>query len=88
MEHVFEPEQPAIPVVGHGTRSIAGADAFNRLAKHFRDVLPRRDRAIGFLEFARPTIDEGLRQLISRAPNQLGAPTSGEFQNEEPRTGS
>jgi sirohydrochlorin cobaltochelatase len=66
-------KQPAILVVGHGTRSVAGVDEFNCLAQHLREVFPERDCAIGFLEFARPTIDDGLRELLSRGATRITA---------------
>ncbi len=68
-----DPEQAAVLVVGHGTRSVDGVNEFNQLADHLRKVFPQRSCAIGFLEFARPTIEEGLHKLIGLGATRITA---------------
>jgi sirohydrochlorin cobaltochelatase len=59
--------------VGHGTRSGEGVAEFHRLADHLRQTFPQRLCATGFLEFARPTIEEGLRTLIEQGARRITA---------------
>ena len=67
------PTKPAVLVVGHGTRSIAGVEEFLHLTTHLRATFPDRLCATGFLEFARPTIEEGLWELIEQGATQITA---------------
>lgn len=64
---------PAILVVGHGTRSVAGVEEFYQLATHIRRQFPERLCATGFLEFCRPTIAEGLQALIEQGAQRITA---------------
>ncbi len=65
--------QPAILVVGHGSRDVDGVNEFLRLADHLRLTFPERPCTTGFLEFAKPTIDEGLRKLIAGGAKEITA---------------
>jgi len=64
-------EAPAILVVGHGTRSVAGVNEFYQLASHIRARFPEQLCATGFLEFCRPTIEEGLHELIEKGARRI-----------------
>ena len=65
--------KPAILIIGHGTRDEAGVRQFHSLVAHFRDRFPDRKCATGFLEFARPTIGEGLRELLNQGATRITA---------------
>jgi len=65
--------KPAILVIGHGTRDETGVRQFHSLATHFRDRFPDRHCATGFLEFARPTIAEGLAELLNQGATRITA---------------
>ena len=65
--------EPAILVIGHGTRDEAGVREFHSLVTHFRDRFPDRRCATGFLEFARPTIAEGLHELLDQGATRITA---------------
>jgi len=65
--------KPAILVVGHGSRDVEGVNEFHRLAGHLRQTFPERLCATGFLEFARPTIVEGLEALIRQGASEITA---------------
>jgi sirohydrochlorin cobaltochelatase len=54
----------AILIAGHGSRDSDGVAEFLDLARHFRAFRPEVPLEIGFLEFARPTIQEGMDRLI------------------------
>ncbi|HXH01815.1 MAG TPA: sirohydrochlorin chelatase [Candidatus Competibacteraceae bacterium] len=64
---------PAILVVGHGTRDVKGVEEFYQLAAHLQRTFPERLCATGFLEFARPTISEGLDELLARGARTITA---------------
>ena len=60
----------AMLVVGHGSRDPEGIGQFLGLARHFRSRRPEVPVEIAFLEFARPTIQEGIDRLV-----EIGAET-------------
>jgi Uncharacterized conserved protein len=64
---------PAILVVGHGSRDVEGIDEFLHLASRLRAAFPERLCATGFLEFAKPTISEGLEALIQQGARKITA---------------
>lgn len=64
---------PAILVIGHGSRDTDGVEEFYRLANHLQQKFPERLCATGFLEFARPTIDEGLQKLLDQGVTRVTA---------------
>lgn len=55
---------PAILIAGHGSRDPDGIAEFLSLAREFRMHRPDVPVEIAFLEFARPTIQEGIDQLV------------------------
>src|SRR5438270_11226595 len=54
----------AILIAGHGSRDADGVAEFLDLARHFRAFRPEMPLEIAFLEFARPTIQEGIDRLV------------------------
>jgi sirohydrochlorin ferrochelatase len=62
MENVLM--NPAILIAGHGSRDPEGIAEFLDLARHFRKHRPEIPVEIAFLEFARPTIQEGIDRLV------------------------
>lgn len=54
----------AVLIAGHGSRDPEGITEFLGLARHFRDRRPDVPVEIAFLEFARPTIQEGIDRLV------------------------
>jgi sirohydrochlorin ferrochelatase len=55
---------PAVLIAGHGSRDPEGIAEFLDLARHFRAWRPDWPVEIAFLEFARPTIQEGADRLV------------------------
>lgn len=53
-------------IVGHGTRDERGVEDFLALVDLVRVRMPDMPVQPSFLEFARPTIDEGLQQLVGQ----------------------
>ncbi|MBY0527493.1 MAG: sirohydrochlorin chelatase [Gemmataceae bacterium] len=53
----------AVLIVGHGSRNPEGIAEFLGLTRHFRARRPEVPVEISFLEFARPTIQEGMDRL-------------------------
>lgn len=56
----------ALLIAGHGSRDADGVAEFLDLARGFRDRRPELPLEIAFLEFARPTIQEGVDRLVAR----------------------
>jgi sirohydrochlorin ferrochelatase len=56
----------ALLIAGHGSRDADGIAEFLTLARAFRDHRPGVPVEIAFLEFARPTIQEGIDRLIGQ----------------------
>lgn len=61
----------ALLVAGHGSRDPEGIAEFLDLARHFRDALPGVPAEIAFLEFARPTIQEGIDRLVRQGADRI-----------------
>ncbi len=61
----------AIMICGHGSRDGDALVEFERLAAGLRARLPGRDIATGYLEFARPTIRDGLEALKARGARRI-----------------
>lgn len=53
----------AVLIVGHGSRNADGVAEFLELGRQFRSRAPQRPVEIAFLEFARPTMQEGFDRL-------------------------
>ncbi len=63
--------QPAVFLVGHGSRDPEGTAEFLRLVDLFRAHDPQRIVECGFLEFARPVIGEGIDRCIARGARTI-----------------
>lgn len=63
--------QPAVFLVGHGSRDPEGTEEFLRLVDLFRARERERIVECGFLEFARPVIGEGIERCITRGADTL-----------------
>ncbi len=61
----------AIVIAGHGSRDPEGVAEFEQLAKLVRQRAGERQIQHGFLEFARPTIDEAARSLITTGQQRI-----------------
>jgi precorrin-8X/cobalt-precorrin-8 methylmutase len=61
----------AIVIAGHGSRDSEGVSEFEQLAKLVRQRVGERQVEHGFLEFARPTIDEAARSLITTGQQRI-----------------
>lgn len=55
----------AIVLAGHGSRDPDGVNEFMQLVDALKARAGERPVAHGFLEFARPTIDEAVQQVIA-----------------------
>ncbi|HWI71619.1 MAG TPA: sirohydrochlorin chelatase, partial [Baekduia sp.] len=58
--------QPALLVVGHGTRDADGLAEFHELAALVRDAAGRLPVETGFIELAEPLVDEAVDRLVER----------------------
>ncbi|MCK5902498.1 MAG: sirohydrochlorin chelatase [Cocleimonas sp.] len=66
---------PAILVIGHGSRSVSAVEEFHQVAAQLKKRYPTRLVETGFLEFASPVIAEGLDKLIAQgATDIIGVP--------------
>src|SRR5579863_7866637 len=63
--------EAAVLLVGHGSRDREGTEEFSRLVDHFWRAEPGRIVESGFLEFARPTIAEGLAKCVDRGGRRI-----------------
>jgi len=63
--------QPAIFLVGHGSRDAEGTREFLRLVNLFRAQDPERVVECGFLEFARPVVAEGIDRCVARGARTI-----------------
>jgi sirohydrochlorin cobaltochelatase len=61
----------AVLICGHGSRDPEAIAEFELVAAALRPRLPEFDFATGYLEFARPTIREGLDALAARGARQI-----------------
>lgn len=58
-------------IVGHGTREVRGVADFLTLVELVRQRMPNRPVEPSFLEFARPSIEEGLQQLVEQGVGEV-----------------
>src|SRR5271155_5249860 len=63
--------EAAVLLCGHGSRDPEAVAEFERAAGALRPRLPQFDFATGYLEFARPTIRDGLALLAARGARQI-----------------
>jgi sirohydrochlorin cobaltochelatase len=61
----------AVLICGHGSRDPEAIAEFELVAAALRPRLPQFDFATGYLEFARPTIRDGLAALTARGARQI-----------------
>jgi sirohydrochlorin cobaltochelatase len=65
--------EAAVLLCGHGSRDCEAIAEFELVAAALRPCLPEFDVGIGYLEFARPTIRDGLAALAERGARQIFA---------------
>jgi sirohydrochlorin cobaltochelatase len=63
--------QRALLIAGHGSRDPDGIAEFLELARQYRAFRPDVPTEIAFLEFARPTIQEGVDRLVQQGADQV-----------------
>jgi sirohydrochlorin cobaltochelatase len=63
--------ETAVLICGHGSRDPEAITEFELVAAALRSRLPGFDFATGYLEFARPTIRDGLTTLMARGARQI-----------------
>jgi sirohydrochlorin cobaltochelatase len=63
--------QPAIFLVGHGSRDLEGTQEFLHLVDVFRAHDPERVVECGFLEFASPVVAEGVQRCVERGARTI-----------------
>ena len=63
--------EPAVLICGHGSRDPEAIAEFELVAAALRPRLPDFDFATGYLEFARPTIRDGLTTLAARGARRI-----------------
>src|SRR6516165_12734437 len=61
----------AVLICGHGSRDPEAIAEFELVAAALRPRLPELDFATGYLEFARPTIRDGLAILAARGARRI-----------------
>ena len=62
---------PAILVIGHGSRSLSAVEEFHQVATHLKKRFPTRLVETGFLEFAHPVIADGLDKLVAQGATDI-----------------
>ena len=62
---------PAILVIGHGSRSVSAVREFYQVADQLQKRFPKRLIETGFLEFARPVIADGLASLLAQGATDI-----------------
>jgi len=63
--------ETAVLICGHGSRDPEAISEFELVAAAMRPSLPDFDFATGYLEFARPTIRDGLAELTAAGARQI-----------------
>jgi sirohydrochlorin ferrochelatase len=66
-------EQPALLLVGHGSRSAAGVDAYWEFASVVRGEAPDVHVGCGFIELAEPDLDTAIDRLVTRGVTSVVA---------------
>ena len=62
---------PAVLVIGHGTKSLAGQADLGKIVDSLRNSFQDRKVGYGYLELAQPDIETGLRDLIDEHVHQV-----------------
>lgn len=65
--------ETGVLICGHGSRDVEAVREFELLAAALRPRFPGYDFATGYLEFARPTIRDGLTALTARGAKRIYA---------------
>ncbi|MDQ3947159.1 MAG: sirohydrochlorin chelatase [Actinomycetota bacterium] len=65
--------RPGLMLVGHGSRSQAGVAEYWRLAGVLRQAAPGLEVGCGFIELARPRLDEGIETLVAAGATSVVA---------------
>ncbi|MGD0516689.1 MAG: sirohydrochlorin chelatase [Thermoguttaceae bacterium] len=60
-------------VIGHGMRDPSGTAAFLEIVDHVRQLLPETSVEGAFLEFAQPTITDGISRLANQGASHIAA---------------
>src|SRR5271155_6271028 len=63
--------ETAVLLCGHGSRDPEAIEEFELMAAALRPRLPEFDFATGYLEFARPTLRDGLALLAGRGARRI-----------------
>src|SRR5271165_1103643 len=63
--------ETAVLICGHGSRDPEAIAEFELVATALRPRVPDLDFTTGYLEFARPTIRDGLAALAARGARQI-----------------
>ena len=63
--------ESAILLVGHGSRDADGTEEFARLVELFRRAEPGRIVECGFLEFAKPVVQESIARCVQRGAKTI-----------------
>ncbi|MCX8505658.1 MAG: sirohydrochlorin chelatase, partial [Alphaproteobacteria bacterium] len=58
-------QNPSVFMLGHGSRDATAIREFEQFVDHFRQRMQGWQIGYGFLEFARPTIREGLAKMVA-----------------------
>lgn len=64
---------PAMLVVGHGSRDPRGAEEFHRLVELVRERNPEMSVRGGFIELSKPPISESVTELVEEGAQRLAA---------------
>lgn len=67
------PSQPAVLLIGHGTRLADGVAEFHTLADQLRQALPDRNCLAGFLELVEPDLPTALEHLRQQGHRHIVA---------------
>lgn len=67
------PSDPAVLVIGHGTRRAAGVAEFHALIEQLRQALPQRTLLAGFLELTDPSLADAMETLRQQGVRRITA---------------
>ena len=73
MSGTDDQNNPAILVVGHGSRDVEAIEEFNKMVAKLKALNPDRKCEVGFLEFATPLIEEGVKALLDQGAQDITA---------------
>src|SRR5215472_2934418 len=70
---IMSERDPAMLLIGHGSRSAAGVDQYWMLADAVRRLRPDLTVGCGFIELARPDLDSAIDELAGRGVRSVVA---------------